>query len=109
MNLIIYLTCLAIVLVLFLLKKLFYGFHSLRQEGAIYFLPIKVDTAGVVNNFAVSLATIPSLIGQFISRYPGALVLLAIFNQNFRSDSYIYDFLLSHGYWLYFFLHFGCF
>ncbi len=39
------------------------------------YLPIKVDTAGVMPIiFAVSLATVPSLIGQFLGRLPYPLV-----------------------------------
>lgn len=41
------------------------------KRGQKTYLPIKVDTAGVMPIiFAVSLATIPSLIGQYLSRVP---------------------------------------
>jgi preprotein translocase subunit SecY len=45
------------------------------KRGQTTYLPIKVDTAGVMPIiFAVSLATIPSLIGQFIGRLPNAAI-----------------------------------
>ena len=41
------------------------------KRGQKTYLPIKVDTAGVMPIiFAVSLATVPSLIGQYLSRVP---------------------------------------
>jgi len=57
------------------------------------YLPIKVDTAGVMPIiFAVSLATVPSLLGQFLGRIPNptiATVALQI-SRLFRTDSFLY-------------------
>ncbi len=94
MNLIIYLgLALAIVLgIVFVEEAVLRIPIHYAKRGQSTFLPIKVDTAGVMPIiFAVSLATIPSLIGQFISRYPGAVGIVGSFlTKNFRSDSYIY-------------------
>lgn len=59
------------------------------------YLPLKVDTAGVMPIiFAVSLATVPSLLGQFLSKLsisPLASLGL-ILTRLFRTDSFIYIF-----------------
>ncbi len=57
------------------------------------YLPIKVDTAGVMPIiFAVSLATAPSFVGQFLSRLPQAAIAQLGLNLSrwFRADSYAY-------------------
>lgn len=57
------------------------------------YLPIKVDTAGVMPIiFAVSLATVPSLLGQFLSKLPNkALASSALqIAHLFRTDGYFY-------------------
>ncbi|OGL53560.1 preprotein translocase subunit SecY, partial [Candidatus Shapirobacteria bacterium RBG_13_44_7] len=57
------------------------------------YLPIKVDTAGVMPIiFAVSLATVPSLFGQFLSRLPQAPIaqIGLTISRYFRTDSYLY-------------------
>lgn len=74
MNLIIYLgMSLAIILgVVFVEEAILRIPIHYAKRGQSTFLPIKVDTAGVMPIiFAVSLATIPSLFGQFLSRLPG--------------------------------------
>jgi preprotein translocase subunit SecY len=57
------------------------------------YLPIKVDTAGVMPIiFAVSLATVPSLLGQFLSKLsisPLASIGLTL-SRLFRTDSFVY-------------------
>ncbi|HPD44570.1 MAG TPA: preprotein translocase subunit SecY [Candidatus Woesebacteria bacterium] len=62
------------------------------RRGQTTFLPIKVDTAGVMPIiFAVSLATIPSLLGQFLSRIPGGVGQFGTFlARTFRADSSVY-------------------
>lgn len=73
------------------------------KRGQSTYLPIKVNTAGVMPIiFAVSLATIPSLLGQFLSKVPNQLVAnFAIsFSNFFRTDGYFYIFF-------YFFLVLG--
>jgi preprotein translocase subunit SecY len=63
------------------------------KRGQVTYLPLKVDMAGVMPIiFAVSLATIPSLIGQYASRIPQAQ-LSAFFSAlayHFRPSGYIY-------------------
>lgn len=57
------------------------------------YLPVKVDTAGVMPIiFAVSLATIPSLLGQFLSKLPNKAVASAALGIShfFRTDGYFY-------------------
>ncbi|MGI5841306.1 MAG: preprotein translocase subunit SecY [Patescibacteria group bacterium] len=57
------------------------------------YLPIKVDTAGVMPIiFAVSLATVPSLIGQFLGRlpYPAVANLATQIANFFNPGSYVY-------------------
>lgn len=57
------------------------------------YLPIKVDTAGVMPIiFAVSLATAPSLVGQFLGRLPSSAVAQVglTLSRLFRTDSYLY-------------------
>jgi preprotein translocase subunit SecY len=57
------------------------------------YLPVKVDTAGVMPIiFAVSLATIPSLLGQFLSKLPNKAVASAALSVShfFRTDGYFY-------------------
>lgn len=68
------------------------------------YLPIKVDTAGVMPIiFAVSLATIPSLLGQYLGRLPNHTVasVATTIARLFRTDSYayiIFYFLLVIGF-----------
>ena len=73
------------------------------KRGQSTYLPIKVNTAGVMPIiFAVSLATIPSLLGQFLSGIPnqGIANFAAAFSNFFRTDGYFYIFF-------YFFLVMG--
>lgn len=67
--------------------------HYARRAQTTY-LPIKIDTAGVMPIiFAVSLATAPSLIGQFVGKLPQpaiAQIGLTIANI-FRTSSYFYS------------------
>ncbi len=66
--------------------------HYARRAQVTY-LPIKVDTAGVMPIiFAVSLATVPSLLGQFLGRLPQPLISQAALTiaRLFRTDSYLY-------------------
>ncbi|MCL4384445.1 preprotein translocase subunit SecY [Patescibacteria group bacterium] len=58
------------------------------------YLPIKIDTAGVMPIiFAVSLATAPSLIGQFVSKLPQPAIahLGTVVSQIFSTRSYVYS------------------
>lgn len=63
------------------------------KRAQVTYLPIKVDTAGVMPIiFAVSLATVPSLIGQFLGKLSNPAIAdpalaLARF---FRTDGYVY-------------------
>ncbi len=63
------------------------------KRAQVTYLPIKVNTAGVMPIiFAVSLATAPSLIGQFLGKVPNHLIssfalALADF---FKTGSYVY-------------------
>lgn len=63
------------------------------KRGQTTYLPIKVDTSGVMPIiFAVSLATIPSLLGQYLGRLPNqtvADIALAI-SRAFRTDGFAY-------------------
>jgi preprotein translocase subunit SecY len=63
------------------------------KRGQSTYLPIKVNTAGVMPIiFAVSLATVPSLIGQFLSKIsnPSVASFAASFSHFFRTDGYFY-------------------
>lgn len=73
------------------------------KRGQSTYLPIKVNTAGVMPIiFAVSLATIPSLIGQFLGKVPNQTIATIATNIShfFRTDGYFYIFF-------YFFLVLG--
>ncbi|MDD4937484.1 MAG: preprotein translocase subunit SecY [Candidatus Shapirobacteria bacterium] len=73
------------------------------KRGQSTYLPIKVNTAGVMPIiFAVSLATIPSLIGQFLGKVPNQTIATIAINIShfFRTDGYFYIFF-------YFFLVMG--
>ncbi len=64
-----------------------------RRSQTTY-LPIKIDTAGVMPIiFAVSLATAPSLIGQFASKLPYPLIANIGIHMSsiFRTSSYFYS------------------
>ena len=73
------------------------------KRGQSTYLPIKVNTAGVMPIiFAVSLSTVPSLLGQFLGKVPNQTI-ANIFNNLahiFRTDGYLYMFF-------YFFLVIG--
>lgn len=63
------------------------------KRGQSTYLPIKVNTAGVMPIiFAVSLATVPSLIGQFLSKISNQTVANIATNIShfFRTDGYFY-------------------
>jgi len=63
------------------------------KRGQTTYLPIKVNTAGVMPIiFAVSLATVPSLLGQFLSKLPNQNIaaLATGISQFFRTDGYFY-------------------
>ncbi|MEI8067461.1 MAG: preprotein translocase subunit SecY [Candidatus Shapirobacteria bacterium] len=63
------------------------------KRAQVTYLPIKVNTAGVMPIiFAVSLATAPSLIGQFLGKVPNQFVANFAngFAHFFRADSYFY-------------------
>lgn len=73
------------------------------KRGQSTYLPIKVNTAGVMPIiFAVSLATIPSLLGQFLGKVPNQTIATIATNISnfFRTDGYFYIFF-------YFFLVLG--
>lgn len=105
MNLIIYLAmALAIILgIVFVEEAILRIPIHYAKRGQTTFLPVKVDTAGVMPIiFAVSLATIPSLFGQFLSRLPGGWANFGNFLTHFfRPDSFtyiIFYFLLVIGF-----------
>ena len=63
------------------------------KRGQSTYLPIKVNTAGVMPIiFAVSLATVPSLLGQFLAKVPNQTVANIATNMShfFRTDGYFY-------------------
>jgi len=63
------------------------------KRGQSTYLPVKVNTAGVMPIiFAVSLATVPSLIGQFLSKIsnPAIASFATGFSHFFRTDGYFY-------------------
>jgi len=63
------------------------------KRAQVTYLPIKVDTAGVMPIiFAVSLATAPSLIGQFLSRLssPQLVQIGLVLDRLFLPSSYLY-------------------
>lgn len=74
------------------------------KRGQSTYLPIKINTAGVMPIiFAVSLATVPSLLGQFLGKIPNQFIAnsaVSIANV-FRTDGYVYMafyFLLVMGF-----------
>jgi preprotein translocase subunit SecY len=68
---------------------------SYAKRAQTTYLPIKVDTAGVMPIiFAVSLATVPSLLGQYLGKIPNhaiANVALTI-SRIFQTSGYVYIF-----------------
>lgn len=63
------------------------------KRGQTTYLPIKVNTAGVMPIiFAVSLATVPSLMGQFLGKVPNQTIANIANNiaHIFRTDGYFY-------------------
>ncbi|HOR01841.1 MAG TPA: preprotein translocase subunit SecY [Candidatus Woesebacteria bacterium] len=63
------------------------------KRGQSTYLPIKVNSAGVMPIiFAMSLATIPSMLGQFLSRVnnPSVAGFAAGLSNFFRTDGYVY-------------------
>jgi len=66
---------------------------SYAKRAQTTYLPIKVDTAGVMPIiFAVSLATIPSLLGQYLGKIPNQLVSSAALtiSRIFQTSGYVY-------------------
>ena len=66
---------------------------SYAKRAQTTYLPIKVDTAGVMPIiFAVSLATIPSLLGQYLGRIPNQLVAntALTISRIFQTSGYVY-------------------
>lgn len=66
--------------------------HYAKRAQTTY-LPVKVDTAGVMPIiFAVSLATIPSLIGQYLGRVPNHTVasIAGTIGRIFQTSGYVY-------------------
>lgn len=74
------------------------------KRGQSTYLPIKINTAGVMPIiFAVSLATVPSLLGQFLSKVPNHTVasIATTISNIFKTDGYVYMifyFLLVMGF-----------
>ncbi|MDD2482954.1 MAG: preprotein translocase subunit SecY [Candidatus Shapirobacteria bacterium] len=74
------------------------------KRGQSTYLPIKINTAGVMPIiFAVSLATVPSLLGQFLGKVPNHFIAstATTFANIFRTDGYFYMvfyFLLVMGF-----------
>ena len=63
------------------------------KRGQTTYLPVKVNTAGVMPIiFAVSLATVPSLLGQFLGKVPNQTIANIANNisQIFKTDGYFY-------------------
>lgn len=74
------------------------------KRGQSTYLPIKVDTAGVMPIiFAVSLATVPSLLGQFLGKLPNVTIANAALwiARVFQPSSY--------GYMIFYFVMVICF
>ncbi len=73
------------------------------KRGQSTYLPIKINTAGVMPIiFAVSLATVPSLLGQFLGKVPNQFIAstATAFANIFKTTGYVYMFF-------YFFLVMG--
>lgn len=74
------------------------------NRSQVTYLPLKVDTAGVMPIiFAVSLATIPSILGQFLGQVPQPQIAQfgLTMSQIFRTNGYVYPafyFLLVIGF-----------
>ena len=74
------------------------------KRGQSTYLPIKINTAGVMPIiFAVSLATVPSLLGQFLGKVPNHFIASSATTiaNIFRTDGYFYMvfyFLLVMGF-----------
>ena len=74
------------------------------KRGQSTYLPIKINTAGVMPIiFAVSLATVPSLLGQFLGKIPNHFIAstATTIANIFKTDGYIYMvfyFLLVMGF-----------
>ena len=74
------------------------------KRGQSTYLPIKVNTAGVMPIiFAVSLATVPSLLGQFLGKVPNHFIASSAtaIAKIFATDGYVYMlfyFLLVMGF-----------
>lgn len=63
------------------------------KRGQSTYLPIKINTAGVMPIiFAVSLATVPSLLGQFLGKVPNQFIANSATSISylFRTDGYLY-------------------
>lgn len=63
------------------------------KRGQSTYLPIKINTAGVMPIiFAVSLATVPSLLGQFLGKVPNQFIAstATAFANIFKTTGYIY-------------------
>ncbi|MFA6602182.1 MAG: preprotein translocase subunit SecY [Candidatus Shapirobacteria bacterium] len=63
------------------------------KRGQVTYLPLKVDTAGVMPIiFAVSLATIPSLAGQYLGQVKNETIanLALTISRVFRTDGFVY-------------------
>jgi len=66
---------------------------SYAKRAQTTYLPIKVDTAGVMPIiFAVSLATIPSLLGQYLGRIPNQFIASTALtiSRIFQTSGYVY-------------------
>jgi preprotein translocase subunit SecY len=66
---------------------------SYAKRAQTTYLPIKVDTAGVMPIiFAVSLATIPSLLGQYLGRIPNQFIAntALTISRIFQTSGYVY-------------------
>jgi preprotein translocase subunit SecY len=95
LNLIIFLA-LAIVMVLAIVTVeeaiLRIPIHYAKRAQTTY-LPVKVDTAGVMPIiFAVSLATVPSLLGQYLGRVPNHVIagVATTISKIFQTSGYVY-------------------
>ncbi len=63
------------------------------KRGQSTYLPIKINTAGVMPIiFAVSLATVPSLLGQFLGKVPNQFIASAAntISNLFKTTGYVY-------------------
>jgi len=105
LNLLVFVTlAIALVLAIVLVEEAILRIPiSYAKRAQTTYLPIKVDTAGVMPIiFAMSLASIPSILGQFMSKMPNTTIasIGSSLGRIFQTSGYVHIFL-------YFFLVIG--